>query len=105
MLITLHMFSLSVVCTLNTQLKLLPFKRYTVLRRTVNGNFVLTPTVPHLCSPPGPAFFGIFGMADNYMKLSHMCCVLCDEMVVPVSCHVRLRLPVTSIWHVIRTCC
>ena len=45
MLITLHMFSLSVVCTLNTQLKLLPFKRYTVLRRTVNGNFVLTPTV------------------------------------------------------------
>ena len=45
MLITLHMFSLSVVCTLNTQLKLLPFKRYTVLRRTVNGNFILTPTV------------------------------------------------------------
>ena len=45
MLITLHMFSLSVVCTLNTQLKLLPFKRYTVLRRMVNGNFVLTPTV------------------------------------------------------------
>ena len=45
MLITLHMFSLSVMCTLNTQLKLLPFKRYTVLRRTVNGNFILTPTV------------------------------------------------------------
>ena len=45
MLITLHMFSLSVVCTLNTQLKLLPFNRYTVLRRTVNGNFILTPTV------------------------------------------------------------
>ena len=45
MLITLHMFSLSVVCTLNTQLKLLPFKRYTVLRRMVNGNFILTPTV------------------------------------------------------------
>ena len=45
MLITLHMFSLSVVCTLNTQLKLLPFKRYTVLRQTVNGNFNLTPTV------------------------------------------------------------
>ena len=45
MLITLHMFSLSVVCTLNTQLKLLPFKRYTVLRPTVNGNFNLTPTV------------------------------------------------------------
>ena len=45
MLITLHMFSLSVVCTLNTQLKLLPFKRYTVLSRTVNGNFILTPTV------------------------------------------------------------
>ena len=45
MLITLHMFSLSVVCTLNTQLKLLPFKRYTVLRRTVNGNFIVTPTV------------------------------------------------------------
>ena len=45
MLITLHMFSLSVVCTLNTQLKLLPFKRYMVLRRMVNGNFVLTPTV------------------------------------------------------------
>ena len=45
MLVTLHMFSLSVVCTLNTQLKLLPFKRYTVLRRTVNGNFNLTPTV------------------------------------------------------------
>ena len=45
MLITLHMFSLSVVCTLNTQLKLLPVKRYTVLRRTVNGNFILTPTV------------------------------------------------------------
>ena len=45
MLITLHMFSLSVVCTLNTQLKLLLFKRYTVLRRTVNGNFILTPTV------------------------------------------------------------
>ena len=39
------MFSLSVVCTLNTQLKLLPFKRYTVLRRTVNGNFILSPTV------------------------------------------------------------
>ena len=45
MLIKLHMFSLSVVCTLNTQLKLLPFKRYTVLRRTINGNFILTPTV------------------------------------------------------------
>ena len=45
MLITLHMFSLSVVCTLNTQLKLLPFNRYMVLRRTVNGNFILTPTV------------------------------------------------------------
>ena len=45
MLITLHMFSLSVVCTLNTQLKLLPFKRCTVLRQTVNGNFNLTPTV------------------------------------------------------------
>ena len=45
MLITLHMFSLSVVCTLNTQLKILPFKRYKVLRRTVNGNFILTPTV------------------------------------------------------------
>ena len=45
MLITLHMFSLSVVCTLNTQLKLLPFKQYTVLRRMVNGNFNLTPTV------------------------------------------------------------
>ena len=45
MLITLHMFSLSVVCTLNTQLKLLPFKWYTVLRRMVNGNFILTPTV------------------------------------------------------------
>ena len=41
----LHMFSLSVVCTLNIQLKLLPFKRYTVLRQTVNGNFNLTPTV------------------------------------------------------------
>ena len=44
MLITLH-----VVCTLNTQLKLLPFKRYTVLRQVlrqpVNGNFNLTPTV------------------------------------------------------------
>ena len=39
------MFSLSVVCTLNTQLKLLRFKRYTVLGRMVNGNFVLTPTV------------------------------------------------------------
>ena len=39
------MFSLSVVCTLNTQLKLLPFKRYTVLRQPVNGNFNLTPTV------------------------------------------------------------
>ena len=39
------MFSLSVVCTLNTQLKLLLFKRYTVLGRMVNGNFVLTPTV------------------------------------------------------------
>ena len=48
MLITLHMFSLSVVCTLNTQLKLLPFKRYTVLRQTVNGNFNLTPTVQSL---------------------------------------------------------
>ena len=41
------MFSLSVVCTLNTRLKLLPFKRYTVLRLTVNGNFILTPTVVH----------------------------------------------------------
>ena len=50
MLITLHMFSLSVVCTLNTQLKLLPFKRYTVLRRTVNGNFILTPTVRKLAT-------------------------------------------------------
>ena len=39
------MFSLSVVCTLNTQLKLLLFKRCTVLRQTVNGNFNLTPTV------------------------------------------------------------
>ena len=48
MLITPHMFSLSVVCTLNTQLKLLPFKRYTVLSRTVNGNFILTPTVTGL---------------------------------------------------------
>ena len=45
MLITLHMFTLSVVCTLNTQLKLLLFKRCTVLRQTVNGNFNLTPTV------------------------------------------------------------
>ena len=45
MLITLHIFSLSVVCTLNTQLKLLPFKRYTVLRQMVKGNFNLTPTV------------------------------------------------------------
>ena len=52
MLITLHMFSLSVVCTLNTQLKLLPFKRYTVLRRMVNGNFVLTPTVYYQVVPP-----------------------------------------------------
>ena len=56
MLITLHMFSLSVVCTLNTQLKLLPFKRYTVLRQPVNGNFNLTPTVTRLgvaSSPTG----------------------------------------------------
>ena len=45
MLITLHMFSLSVVCTLNTQLKLLPFKRCMVPRQMVNGNFNLTPTV------------------------------------------------------------
>ena len=45
MLITLHMFSLSVVCTLNTQLKLILFKRCKVLRQTVNGNFNLTPTV------------------------------------------------------------
>ena len=41
MLITLHMFSLSVACTLNTQLKLW----CTVLRQPVNGNFNLTPTV------------------------------------------------------------
>ena len=47
MLITLHMFSFYVVCTLNTQLQLLPFKRYTVLRQPVNGNFNLTPTVVH----------------------------------------------------------
>ena len=45
MLITLHMFSLSVVRTPNTQLKLLPFKWCTVLRQTVTGNFNLTPTV------------------------------------------------------------
>ena len=37
MLITLHMFSLSVVCTLNTQLKLLPFKRCTVLSYKTDG--------------------------------------------------------------------
>ena len=40
MLITLHMFSLSVVCTLNT-----PTETIAVLRRMVNGNFILTPTV------------------------------------------------------------
>ena len=45
MLIRLHMFSLSVVCTLNTQLKLLRFKWCMVLRQAVNGNFNLTPTV------------------------------------------------------------
>ena len=39
------MFSLSVVCTLNTQLKVLPC---TVLRQTINGNFNLTPTVNKL---------------------------------------------------------
>ena len=42
------MFSLSVVCTLNTQLKLLPFKQCMVLRQKANGNFNLTPTVYYL---------------------------------------------------------
>ena len=60
MLIALHMFSLSVVCTLNTQLKLLPFKRYTVLRQPVNGNFNLTPTVYYVYTLPlNTGFFTI----------------------------------------------
>ena len=42
MLVTLHMFSLSVVCTLNTQLKLLPLHgTKTAGKRELN----LTPTV------------------------------------------------------------
>ena len=32
------------VCILNTELKLLPFKQYFVLRQMINGNFNLTPT-------------------------------------------------------------
>ena len=65
MLIALHMFSLSVVCILNTQLKLLPFKRYTVLRQPVlrqpvNGNFNLTPTVYYVYTLPlNTGFFTI----------------------------------------------
>ena len=65
MLITLHMFSLSVVCTLNTQLKLLPFKRYTVLRRTVNGNFILSPTVVYLEGGTRPLLLGVYRQGDS----------------------------------------
>ena len=84
MLITLHMFSLSVVCTLNTQLKLLPFKRYTVLRRMVNGNFVLTPTVCML--PEEVVHVSLSVIATSHVQhTSSSCCwplamfVMCFE--------------------------
>ena len=71
MLITLHMFSLSVVCTLNTQLKILPFKRYTVLRQTVNGNFNLTSTVYIYIYSDRISIFDDCGCARSANNMKH----------------------------------